>query len=57
MLNFICQSGLQSTAAPAYLGKGTKDTSNTWHYTIDLNASPLPNGDYKFYAKITKMMV
>jgi len=53
-VEYYLQSGLQSTAATVYLGKGTKGPDGIWRYTIDLVANPLPSGDYKFYAKITK---
>ena len=53
-VEYYLQNGLQSNAATVYLGKGSKGSDGMWRYTIDLAVNPLPSGDYKFYAKITK---
>ena len=53
-VNYYIQSGALSTAAPLYLGKGTKGQDGIWRFNINLESNPLPNGDYKFYAQIVK---
>ncbi len=53
-VDYYIQSGILSESAPVYLGVGTKGADGIWRYIINLSANPLPNGNYKFYAKITK---
>lgn len=40
--------------ASLYLGKAVYQGDGAWTYDFDLDERPLPNGDYKIYARITK---
>ena len=42
------------TAAPLYLGAARQATADTWEFSADLNANPLPNGNYYVFAQIDR---
>jgi hypothetical protein len=42
------------TAAPLYLGAGKQISAGVWELSIDLNANPLPNGNYYIFAQIVR---
>ncbi len=41
-------------AAPLYLGGAASKSNGIWEYKVDLNASPLPNGNYYIFAQIDR---
>jgi len=51
VLLYLAGSILKS---PIYLGKAIYQGDGVWDYAIDLNHRPLPNGNYKVYARITQ---
>ncbi len=42
------------TAAPLYLGAARQSAAGTWEFSADLNANPLPNGNYYVFAQIDR---
>jgi len=42
------------TAAPLYLGAARQSAAGTWEFSTDLNANPLPNGNYYVFAQIDR---
>jgi len=42
------------TAAPLYLGAARQTAADTWEFSADLNANPLPNGNYYVFAQIDR---
>ena len=49
---FYSRKGI--TAAPLYLGAGKQISAGVWELSIDLNANPLPNGNYYIFAQIDR---
>ena len=50
-VEFYSRKGIQSS--PIYLGNGI-DSAGVWEYQLNLKNSPLPNGNYYFFAQINK---
>jgi len=42
------------TASPLYLGAGRQTSAGVWELSLDLNANPLPNGNYYIFAQIDR---
>jgi hypothetical protein len=49
---FYSRKGI--TATPLYLGAGKQIFAGVWELSIDLNANPLPNGNYYIFAQIDR---
>lgn len=43
-----------ATGVPLYLGAGRRTSAGVWEFSVDLNTSPLPNGNYYIFAEINR---